>query len=55
MTRWKNGLTKEGDGMSAIRKIKRSVARANMKRAGMKKINHGSNGFRYVWRDWIRK
>ncbi len=41
--------------MNAIRKLKRSVAKANMKRAGMKRITHGSHGYRYVWRDWIQK
>lgn len=33
------------------RKLARSVAKANMKRAGMRNIN---DGFSYNWRNWVR-
>ena len=40
--------------MNGLRRLKRSVARTNMKRAGHRQINKGSNAFRYVWREWVK-
>lgn len=46
--------------MSALRKLKRNVAKVNMKRAGMRKIckkdvKQYDSWFSINWRDWIQK